>query len=72
MGTIKWTLEACKADAAKYKTRNEWRKNSNAYEKARREKWLDECPVPWTGGRHPTSFIETINFDFNDYVRPDV
>ena len=36
------------------------------------EKWLDTCPVPWTGGRHPTSFIEVINFDFTEYDRPDV
>ena len=31
------------------------------------EKWLDECPVDWTLSRHPTSFIETINFDFTTY-----
>ena len=31
------------------------------------EKWLDECPVDWYGGRHPTSEIETINFDFGKY-----
>ena len=31
------------------------------------EKWLDECPVDWTSSRHPTSFIETINFDFTKY-----
>ena len=36
------------------------------------EKWLDTCPVPWTGGRHPTSFIEVINFDFTEYDSPDV
>ena len=31
------------------------------------EKWLDKCPVDWTSSRHPTSFIETINFDFTEY-----
>ena len=31
------------------------------------EKWLDECPVDWYGGRPPTSEIETINFDFGKY-----
>ena len=31
------------------------------------EKWLDECPVDWTSSRHPTSFIETVNFDFTKY-----
>jgi len=30
-------------------------------------KWLDKCPVPWTSGRHPTSGLETINFDFIDF-----
>ena len=32
------------------------------------EKWLDECPVDWYGGRHPTSEIETINFDFGKLI----
>ena len=31
------------------------------------EKWLDECPVDWTSSRHPTSFIQTVNFDFTKY-----
>ncbi len=31
------------------------------------QEWLDKCPVSYTHGRHPTSFIEVINFDFNDY-----
>ena len=34
------------------------------------EKWnkrLDKCPVAWASSRHPTSFMETINFDFTDY-----
>ena len=35
------------------------------------EKWLDECPVDWTSSRHPTSFIETINFDFTKYESED-
>tara|TARA_R100001126_G_scaffold91682_1_gene61300 strand:+ start:78 stop:239 length:162 start_codon:yes stop_codon:yes gene_type:complete len=35
------------------------------------EKWLDECPVDWTSSRHPTSFIETINFDFTKYQSED-
>ena len=39
-----WDLESCKLDALKYKTRNEWNKNSNsAYRTAHRNKWLDEC-----------------------------
>ena len=36
------------------------------------EKWLDECPVDWTSSRHPTSFIETVNFDFTKYESEDV
>ena len=36
-----------------------------AYEKW--NKWLDKCPVAWASSRHPTSFVETINFDFTDY-----
>ena len=35
------------------------------------EKWLDECPVDWTSSRHPTSFIETVNFDFTKYESED-
>ena len=31
------------------------------------EEWLDKCPVPYTSSRHPTSFMEVINFDFNDF-----
>ena len=35
------------------------------------QEWLDKCPVKYTTGRHPTSFIEVINFDFNDYDSED-
>ena len=35
------------------------------------DKWLDECPVEWTDSTHPTSFIETYNFDFTKYDMPD-
>ena len=35
------------------------------------EKWLDECPVDWTSSRHPTSFIQTVNFDFTKYESED-
>ena len=30
-------------------------------------KWLKKCPVPYTFSRHPTSYMEAINFDFSDY-----
>ena len=39
-----WTLEHCKEDALKYKTRNDWNKLSHsAYSTARKNKWLEEC-----------------------------
>lgn len=40
---MKWTLEALKADALKYKTRGEWQKNSSAYKAAHRRNLVDEC-----------------------------
>jgi len=44
-------------------------RRDNIYDKKYKdwEKWLDKCPVDWTSSRHPTSFIETINFDFTEY-----
>tara|TARA_R110000751_G_scaffold115065_3_gene214469 strand:+ start:3161 stop:3496 length:336 start_codon:yes stop_codon:yes gene_type:complete len=27
------------------------------------EKWLDTCPIDWHSSRHPSSEIETINFE---------
>ncbi len=39
-----WTLERCKEDALKYKSRNEWQKNSSSgYSTAAKNKWLDKC-----------------------------
>jgi hypothetical protein len=39
-----WTLELCKAEALKYKTRTEWKNNSkSSYQSARKNGWLDEC-----------------------------
>ena len=29
--------------------------------------WLENCPVSYNEGRHPTSDMLTINFDFIDY-----
>ena len=37
-----WTKERCHAEALKYNTRNEFRINSTAYRKARKEGWLEE------------------------------
>lgn len=40
----KWSLESCKADAAKYKSRSEWFKNSpSACLAARKNGWIDQC-----------------------------
>jgi hypothetical protein len=41
---IKWTLEACKAEAAKYTTRKKWVVgHRTSYNIAQRKGWLDEC-----------------------------
>ena len=40
----KHTLESCKENASKYKTRNEWQKNDSAsYFSAKNYGWLNEC-----------------------------
>lgn len=40
----KWSLEKCKIDALKYKTRKDWLKgSSSAYHKAMSKGWLEEC-----------------------------
>lgn len=39
----KWTLEKCKKDAARFNSRNEWRKKSNAYQAAAKRNWINEC-----------------------------
>ena len=48
----KWTKEAVLADALKYSSKSEWRKNSRAYAIATRQGWLDEActhmQVLWT------------------------
>ncbi len=39
-----WTKELCLVEAKKYKTRNEWQKNSQtSYNKSRMNGWYDEC-----------------------------
>lgn len=49
---IKWTYEACKAEAAKYRTKEEFKKNSvGAHNASRREGWIkdflfDEVKLP--------------------------
>ena len=31
------------------------------------EDWLKKCPVTWQEVGHPTSFMNSINFDFTTY-----
>lgn len=38
-----WTLNRCKEDALNYKTRMEWRRNSQGYDSARKSGWIEEC-----------------------------
>jgi len=39
-----WTLEQCKRDAKRFRTKSEWERNSGSgYNKARSKGWLDEC-----------------------------
>jgi len=43
MGKLKWTYEACKEEALKYTTRNQYSKNSaSSYNSAREHKWLND------------------------------
>lgn len=37
-----WTKEKCQEDALKYKTRDEFKKNSTSYQRARTNNWLDD------------------------------
>jgi hypothetical protein len=54
---IKWTLEACKADAKKYSARTEWQKMSqSAYGIAHRAGWLDECCSHMTLIQRPNGY----------------
>jgi hypothetical protein len=41
-----WTLERCKEDAFKYKTKTEWKEKSSAiYAAAHKKGWIEECCV---------------------------
>ncbi|QNJ55308.1 hypothetical protein vBValMR11Z_382 [Vibrio phage vB_ValM_R11Z] len=55
-----WTLERLKEDALKYKTRNEWYKNSSgAYQTARKRGIIDECCSHMTTTRKPSGYWTT-------------
>lgn len=54
---VKWTFELCKAEAKKYKTKLEFRTNSNAaYNKAEKMKWLKEITQHMTELKKPNGF----------------
>jgi len=43
---VYWTLERCKEEALKYKTRSEWAKNSTgSYSRAALEGWIGQCAM---------------------------
>jgi hypothetical protein len=53
--THHWTLEECKKEALKYKTKSEWfRKSPGSYQASHRYKWINKCdahmqkPRRWT------------------------
>ena len=44
-----WTLELCKAEALKHKTKSKWQKGSSgSYNSARKHGWMDECTTHMT------------------------
>lgn len=59
-----WTLERCKEEARKYKTKVEWRAGDRAsFSAANRQKWITECCNHMeTGGLWfgPASIVETL------------
>lgn len=52
-----WTLDKCKKEAKKYKTRTEWAKKSpSSYIKSNKEAWLEECSLHMIPGRKPDNY----------------
>jgi predicted transcriptional regulator len=51
-----WTLELCKQDALKYKTKIEWSKSSKAYKSALNNKWIEECTSHMIAQKIPQSY----------------
>lgn len=57
MKKIKWTFEACKAEALKYTYRRSFKINSeSAYKKALKNKWLDEICTHMTLKQKPNGY----------------
>lgn len=51
-----WTLETCKAEALKYKTRNEWRNSKLGYNSAAKNGWINECCSHMEENRKPSGY----------------
>jgi len=52
-----WTLETCKEDALKYKTKEEWRQNSSgAFTIASKKGWSEDCCLHMISERVPYNF----------------
>jgi superfamily II DNA or RNA helicase len=52
-----WTLENCKAEALKYKTRNEWcTKGSGSYTSAQKNGWIEECSLHMVEQQKPGGY----------------
>lgn len=57
MRKSKWTLEACKKEAKKYKTRSEWFKAKNSgYSAAYKRGWIDVCTKHMISLRKPNNY----------------
>ncbi len=65
-----WTLELCKQDALKYKTRTEWSQNSTGYNAACNKNWLNECCIHMLSKQKPNRFwtLETCKQDALKYT----
>jgi hypothetical protein len=55
-GKTIWTLEKCKEEALKYKTRNEFRLNSSAYSAALRNNWITDICSHMTQKSKPKGY----------------
>ena len=52
-----WTLEMCKREATKYRTRHVWKtRHSSSYSTAFRNKWFDACCTHMVEGKRPNGY----------------
>jgi hypothetical protein len=65
-----WTLEMCKEDALKHKTRYLWQKAvRSGYHKAKNNKWLDECCKHMEPINKPEWTLETCKAEALKYTK---